>query len=119
MKFSEVVAQAIVWLQSEGRVSYLALQMEFDLSDKQLEALKAELVKAKKLAIDEGRSAGLDRGTRSSLSTEQRFYSTSVSSHLHSSSPYHAGLIDQVSEHYEKPQGYGARGHPGQRDRGG
>ena len=32
MKFSEVVAQTLVWLQREGRVSYRALRLEFDLN---------------------------------------------------------------------------------------
>ena len=53
MKFSEIVKEASELLRDSGRISYVALQMEFDLSDKQLEALKAELIKAKRLAVDE------------------------------------------------------------------
>ena len=53
MKFSEVVAQTIAWLQREGRVSYRALKREFDLDDEFLEDLKAEIIDAKRLAIDE------------------------------------------------------------------
>src|SRR6266545_2627574 len=53
MKFSEVVAQTIAWLQREGRVSYRALQREFELDDEFLEDLKAEIIEAKRLASDE------------------------------------------------------------------
>ncbi|MBI3798058.1 MAG: hypothetical protein HY268_13965 [Deltaproteobacteria bacterium] len=53
MKFSEVVAHTLAWLQRDGRVSYRALKREFDLDDEFLEDLKAELIEAKRLAIDE------------------------------------------------------------------
>jgi len=53
MKFSEVVTPTLTWLQREGRVSYRALKREFDLDDDYIEDLKAEIVKAKRLAIDE------------------------------------------------------------------
>ena len=53
MKFSEVVAQTIAWLQREGRVSYRALKREFDLDDEFLEDLKAEIIEAKQLTVDE------------------------------------------------------------------
>jgi class 3 adenylate cyclase len=53
MKFSEVVAQTLTWLQREGRVSYRALKREFELDDEFLEDLKAEIIEAKRLAIDE------------------------------------------------------------------
>src|SRR5213595_3290762 len=53
MKFSEVVGQTLAWLQREGRVSYRALKREFDLDDECLEDVKAELIEAKRLAIDE------------------------------------------------------------------
>src|SRR6476659_2438695 len=53
MKFSEVVAQTLAWLQREGRVSYRALKREFELDDEFLEDLKAEIIEAKRLAIDE------------------------------------------------------------------
>ena len=53
MKFSEVVAQTLTWLQRDGRVSYRALKREFDLDDEFLEDLKAELIEAKRLAVDE------------------------------------------------------------------
>ena len=53
MKFSEVVAQTLTWLQRDGRVSYRALKREFDLDDEFLEDLKTELIEAKRLAVDE------------------------------------------------------------------
>jgi class 3 adenylate cyclase/tetratricopeptide (TPR) repeat protein len=53
MKFSEVTAQTLAWLQREGRVSYRALKLEFDLNDDVLDALKEEIIEAKRLAIDE------------------------------------------------------------------
>ena len=52
MKFSEIIDQASALLQRKGRMSYLALQVEFDLSDKQLEALKEELIEAQETAVD-------------------------------------------------------------------
>jgi class 3 adenylate cyclase/predicted ATPase len=53
MKFSEVVAQTLAWLQREGRVSYRALKREFELDDEFLEDVKAELIDAKRIAADE------------------------------------------------------------------
>src|SRR5215510_9217180 len=52
MKFSEVVAQTLAWLQRDGRVSYRALRLEFDLTEDVLDALKEELIEVKELAID-------------------------------------------------------------------
>jgi hypothetical protein len=52
MKFSEVVSQTLAWLQREGRVSYRALRLEFDLSEDVLDALKEELVEVKEAARD-------------------------------------------------------------------
>ncbi len=52
MKFSEIIEQASELLQRKGRMSYLALQEEFELSDKQLAALKEELIEAQELAVD-------------------------------------------------------------------
>jgi hypothetical protein len=52
MKFSEVVAQTLAWLQREGRVSYRALRLEFDLTEDVLDVLKEELIEVKELAVD-------------------------------------------------------------------
>src|SRR5262245_50281287 len=53
MTFDEILAQALDLLQREGRVSYRALKRRFALDDDYLEDLKAEIVKAKRLARDE------------------------------------------------------------------
>ena len=52
MTFDEILAQ-VLDLQRQGRVSYRALQRRFDLDDAYLEDLKAEIIKAQRLAIDE------------------------------------------------------------------
>jgi hypothetical protein len=53
MTFDEVLAQVLVLLQREKRVSYRALKRRFDLDTEYLEDVKDELIYAKKLAIDE------------------------------------------------------------------
>ena len=52
MKFSEVVSQTLAWLQREGRVSYRALRLEFDLNEDVLDALKEEIIEVKEAAVD-------------------------------------------------------------------
>jgi hypothetical protein len=53
MKFSETVDQASEFLRRRERVSYRALKREFDLDDEALEDLKAELIDAQRIAVDE------------------------------------------------------------------
>jgi class 3 adenylate cyclase len=53
MTFDELLAQVLALLQRERRVSYRALKRRYDLDDEYLEDLKAEIIQAKKLAIDE------------------------------------------------------------------
>ena len=53
MTFYEVLAQVLDLLQRQGRVSYRALKRQFNLDDEYLEDLKAELIEAQRLAIDE------------------------------------------------------------------
>src|SRR5712691_3206878 len=53
MTFDAVLAQVLDLLQRQGRVSYRALKRRFDLDDAYLEDLKAEIIKAKRLASDE------------------------------------------------------------------
>ena len=53
MDFYAVLAQVSELLQREGRVSYRALKVQFSLDDDQFEALKDELIEAKRLAVDE------------------------------------------------------------------
>jgi hypothetical protein len=44
MTFKEVLAQVIDWLQQDKRITYRALQRQFDLDDAYLEDLKEELI---------------------------------------------------------------------------
>jgi class 3 adenylate cyclase/tetratricopeptide (TPR) repeat protein len=53
MTFDELLAQVRELLQREQRLSYRAIKRRFDLDDEYLEDLKAELVEAKRLAVDE------------------------------------------------------------------
>src|SRR5215471_390706 len=53
MDFYEIFDQVIDLLKQRGRVSYRALKMQFALNDDGIEALKDELIYAKKLAADE------------------------------------------------------------------
>src|SRR5712691_5412972 len=53
MTFDEVLAQVLDLLQRQGRVSYRALKRRFALDDEYLEDLKAELIDAQRLAVDE------------------------------------------------------------------
>src|SRR5499426_1998571 len=53
MDFTALRTQVIALLQREQRLSYRALQRQFALDDEDLEALKDELIYAKRLAVDE------------------------------------------------------------------
>src|SRR5712692_8758088 len=53
MTFDEVLAQVMELLQREGRVAYRALKRQFALDDEYLEDLKADLIDAKRVAVDE------------------------------------------------------------------
>src|ERR1700757_5090271 len=53
MTFDEVLAQMVELLQHEGRVTYRALKRRFALDDDYLEDVKGEIIKAKRLAVDE------------------------------------------------------------------
>jgi hypothetical protein len=53
MTFDEILAQVLVLLQREKRVSYRALKRRFNLDDDYIDDLKVELIKAKQLARDE------------------------------------------------------------------
>src|SRR5262249_13366445 len=52
MEFDAVLAQVLDLLQREGRVSYRALKLRFQLDDEYIEALKDEIIEAKRQAID-------------------------------------------------------------------
>ena len=68
MKFSEVITQALAWLQREGRISYRALKLEFDLNDDVLDALKEELIEVKELAVDKDGKMLVWKGTEGTTS---------------------------------------------------
>jgi class 3 adenylate cyclase len=53
MEFYDTLDQVMHLLRSRGRVSYRALRLQFHLDDDHLEALKDELIKAQRLAVDE------------------------------------------------------------------
>jgi class 3 adenylate cyclase len=53
MNFEEILDQAMAMLQRRGRVTYRMLRRQFDLDEDTLEDLKAELIKAQRLAVDE------------------------------------------------------------------
>jgi class 3 adenylate cyclase len=70
MTFDDILAQVCELLQREGRVSYRALKVRFQLDDDLLEAVKDELIYAKKLAVDEeGRVLVWTGGTSSAPTT--------------------------------------------------
>ena len=53
MRFFELLMLVVALLQREGRVAYRALKLEFALDEEHLEALRDELIYAKRLATDE------------------------------------------------------------------
>ena len=53
MTFDEVLAQVTELLQREGRVAYRVLKRRFGIDDEYVEDLKADLIDAKRLALDE------------------------------------------------------------------
>jgi hypothetical protein len=53
MTFDDVLAHILALLQRQGRVSYGALKRRFHLDDVYLDDLKAELIDARRLAVDE------------------------------------------------------------------
>src|SRR5437899_6745782 len=52
MEFDAILAQVLDLLQQEGRVSYRALKLRFQLNDEYIEALKDEIIEVKRQAID-------------------------------------------------------------------
>jgi hypothetical protein len=52
MTFAEILGQVRELLHSKQRVSYRALKRQFALDDDYLEDLKAELIKAERMAAD-------------------------------------------------------------------
>ena len=55
MTFDDLLSQVLEILQRQGRVSYGALKRRFNLDETYLDDLKAELIDAQRLAVDEAR----------------------------------------------------------------
>ena len=53
MEFYEILEQILALLQRHGRVTYGALKRQFQLDDAYLEDLKAEIIEARQLAVDQ------------------------------------------------------------------
>jgi class 3 adenylate cyclase/tetratricopeptide (TPR) repeat protein len=53
MTFDEILDQAMTMLQRRGRLTYRTLQLQFQLDDAHLDALKDELIYGQCLAVDE------------------------------------------------------------------
>src|SRR5215471_881055 len=70
MDYDAIVTQALTLLQREHRLSYRVLKLRLQLDDDTLEALKEDLIYAKKLAVDEdGRVLVWTGGTSSAPTT--------------------------------------------------
>jgi class 3 adenylate cyclase/predicted ATPase len=70
MDFAALRTQVMALLQDEGRVAYRALKLQFQLDEDTIEALKDDLIYAKKLAVDEdGRVLVWTGGTTSAPTT--------------------------------------------------
>ena len=70
MAFEEILAQVLHLLQREGRISYRALKLRFNLDDDYLEALKDEIIEAKQQAVDENGKVLVWTGGAGTTSTE-------------------------------------------------
>jgi hypothetical protein len=77
MTFDEVLAQVLALLQREKRVSYRALKRRFDLDDEYLEDLKDELIKAKRLAMDEAGTVLVWTGDAQTATSQSVFENSS------------------------------------------
>jgi class 3 adenylate cyclase len=67
MDLFTLVDQVIELLRSRGRASYRALQVQFNLDDEALDALKAELIEVHQLAADQAGTMLVWTGDRGAL----------------------------------------------------
>ena len=72
MTFDEILAEILALLQRDGRVSYRALKRRFELDEEYLEDLKAEIIQAKKLAVDEDGAVLVWTGGSALVSAQER-----------------------------------------------
>jgi hypothetical protein len=63
MTFEELLDHAVAMLQRRGRVTYRALQLQFQLDEAALEALKEELLFSQSQVVDEGAAVWSGWGT--------------------------------------------------------
>ena len=94
MTFEEILTQVQELLQREGRVAYRILKRRFALNDDDLEDLKADLIDAKRLAVDEEGKVLVWVGASPVQSSEFKVQSspqhpTVVNSQLPVASPQH------------------------------
>src|SRR5438874_734047 len=76
MTFDEILAQVTELLQRENRVAYRVLKRRFALDDEYIEDLKADLIDAKRLAVDEDGKVLVWVGATPVLSSEFRVLSS-------------------------------------------
>jgi len=81
MTFEEVLDQAIEMLRRRGRVTYRALQRQFGLDEAYLTDLKAEIIEAQRLAVDENGTVlvwtgGVDHAPTPSLAQPEQLQAT-------------------------------------------
>ena len=72
MTFEETLAQVRELLEREGRVAYRVLKRRFSIDDEYVEDLKADLIDAKRVAIDEDGKVLVWVGAAPVLSSEFR-----------------------------------------------
>src|SRR5499433_2735391 len=80
MTFDDVLEQVIALLKRQGRVTYRALKMRFNLDDEYLDVLKEELIDAQRIAMDEdgrilvwtGEAGGAPVSSSPSIQAEQQ-----------------------------------------------
>ena len=70
MDLYAIIEQVQALLREQGRLSYRALKYQFHLDDEGLEALKEELIDAKRLAMDENGKVLVSVGDRSVVSSQ-------------------------------------------------
>src|SRR5262245_3276675 len=72
MTFEEILTHVRELLEQEGRVAYRILKRRFALNDDDLEDLKADLIDAKRLAVDEEGKVLVWAGGETKRETENR-----------------------------------------------
>ena len=87
MTFDEILDHVIKLLRRQGRVSYRALRRRFDLDEEYIEDLKAELIDAQRLAVDEEGRVLVWTGEAGKTSEPAQLYDTQEEQTPHVISP--------------------------------